>query len=271
MWKWFQGLGAMVQLLLGCIALTPFLVGGFAAVRHLVGPGSDARSSYATGVRQFEARRYEAARVSFGLALVSAPTFEDARFYRARALASLGRYDDALDDVRVLETEVPSSARSFVLGGYVYFVLRDFPRSEEQLGRALEIDPRNKLALFSRAQGFAYQHDYEAAAEDLEKVISLDPASRRARYLLAGAYSRAGSLDQALDNCHWLMRLDRTDPDFPELCGLIEHRAGHYEAAVTYYGIARGLDEDLPGIDENIGRAKAHRSPVGSPDLGEVG
>ena len=268
---WTHGLSAVSQCIIACAAALPILGGAVATVYHLRGRAPEAKVHYDTGVRQFEARDFEAAKASFDLSLAAASDDGSARLYRARSLASLERYGDALEDVLAIEKSDPTSDGAFVLGGYIYFALRDYGRSEAQLSQALSLSPMNKLALFTRGQSLAYQHRYDAASDDLEKVLAIDPGSRKARFLLTGVYSRAGKTEKAVDNCHMLVRLDRRDPDYPELCGLVEHRAGNFENAVAYYRSAQKLDPKLPSIQENIDRALNHEGPVGSSEVGTDG
>jgi tetratricopeptide (TPR) repeat protein len=77
---------------------------------------------------------------------------------------------------------------------------RDWPRAQEVLEKATQIDPSHANAFAALGMALCDQGKYEAAIPPLEKALKINPAPRSwdARWALAKAYYQQGRYDQAL-------------------------------------------------------------------------
>ena len=127
---------------------------------------------------------------------------------------------------------------------------------QQTAAKALELDPL--LAEGHAAMGFfqAWKYDWDNAHTSFRRAIDLNPGLTQT-YL---NYWTTTLLPlQRLEEAEPLLRVAmRTDPR----SGIVHHElgflklvAGRFEEAISDYERARGLDADLPYVDQHLGRA----------------
>ena len=72
----------------------------------------------------------------------------------------------------------------------LYFINKQWPQSQTNYERAVELDPHNVLAWRRLASTIMYQGEFSAAVPALEKAAQLDPRSAEIQLLLGLALSR---------------------------------------------------------------------------------
>lgn len=100
---------------------------------------------------------------------------------RARAMAGLGAYWDAADDLsRVLYTQ-PKNATALVLRGATYRQLDALGLALDDLNRALAVEPTHPEGLLERGIVKRLQGDKSGARTDWRQLIAAHPDSEAAR------------------------------------------------------------------------------------------
>ncbi|HEY8368151.1 MAG TPA: transglycosylase SLT domain-containing protein [Thermodesulfobacteriota bacterium] len=206
------------------------------------------------GLALFRLRRYpEAARELSPLAGLSTPVGEEARFWRARALARQGRAREAIAEFTAIAEQAPGSRFAGQAAYLAAVVLDDQGEAEEararfraladRVGRA----PLAADALWNVAWRAYRKGDLAAAAEVLGEIVQRfagSDAADRALYWLARTELKLGEVALAV----------------PRLKDLVARRP------LSYYGIqaARRLEE----IDREVaaGDPPAARRPSPPPE-----
>jgi tetratricopeptide (TPR) repeat protein len=94
------------------------------------------------------------------------PAAAKPRGIRANCLLRLGRLEEAQREFEELLERHPENNVALVNLGCIYFVLKNFVKSEELYSRQLAVDAEDFKALCNRAHARIKQGAYEAALED---------------------------------------------------------------------------------------------------------
>ncbi len=82
--------------------------------------------------------------------------------------------------------------------GYAHYQENRLNKAQEELSKAIEINPKNPEAYFWRARTFIKIGKYDEAIMDLKTVIDLNPRNSRAYDNLAWLYMRRNKDDESL-------------------------------------------------------------------------
>src|SRR6266508_832288 len=125
------------------------------------------------------------------------PNYTSAHHFYALLLASLGRWQQANDQIkRALDLE-PFSLIINSSAGRILYLEREYDQASEQLHKALELDPNFARAHFFLGQVYQEKGLNEQAVAEFQKALQLDVN----QYLLAGlgyAYATSGKRDEAM-------------------------------------------------------------------------
>jgi serine/threonine protein kinase/tetratricopeptide (TPR) repeat protein len=125
------------------------------------------------------------------------PNYTSAHHFYALLLASLGRWQQANDQIkRALDLE-PFSLIINSSAGRILYLEREYDHASEQLHKALELDPNFARAHFFLGQVYQEKGLNEQAVAEFQKALQLDVN----QYLLAGlgyAYATSGKRDEAM-------------------------------------------------------------------------
>ncbi len=114
------------------------------------------------------------------MALTLTPTDVDLLVDRAVALGSLGRYNEAVEDLNRALGLDPDRADAWVFRAASWRHLDQVDQAERDIIRALEADPDNAEALLERGIVRQLKGDTTGAREDWERAITLAPDSATA-------------------------------------------------------------------------------------------
>jgi TolB-like protein/Tfp pilus assembly protein PilF len=169
----------------------------------------------------------------FETALELNPNYATAHhWYGNSPLASLGRFEQAIDAVRrAVELDPLSVIFNADLGGTL-MLARRYDEALEQLRRTLELDPAFGYTHYHLGLVFELTGDLESAIAAYEKARQLGNDPMPTAYL-AHAYARSGRRDEAL-------RLER------ELTDLATRR---YVPTFAFALIALGLDDNAKALE----------------------
>ena len=130
----------------------------------------------------------EGAREAAEAALELAPNLPRALFFRAMALKALGRYDEALADLRAVQETYPRDRVVNNQVGRLLFLKRDFAEAVAVLEKTLSIDPEDLEAHYNLMLASQGLRDPERAARHRELYLRFkaDEASQ----FVTGEYRR---------------------------------------------------------------------------------
>lgn len=146
-------------------------------------------------LKQFFDWDWEAADREFSRAIALAPSYSCAHESRALFLASLGRRDEALDEVAKLN-QLDFTPFTAGTTSWVYYSLRDYPNLIDASKRALLFDPNNSDEHYLLGTGYEGMGQLQEAISEYQKAV--EPSGNPDRVVaLAHAYSAAGRKAEA--------------------------------------------------------------------------
>jgi len=142
---------------------------------------------------------WSGAELEFQRAISLAPDYVTARHWHAYNLASLGRMEEALSEIRRARDLDPVSVNiSTDVGQMLYFAER-YDEAISQYLKALALDPGFRVAHVRLSEAYTQTGKHEEAAAELKEVIRLDPSRESEMDIwLAFAAALNGRREEAL-------------------------------------------------------------------------
>jgi tetratricopeptide (TPR) repeat protein len=205
-----------------CVVANPLMIVGqmpdSAAEATLI---EQARSAAAGG-------RYAVAIADYREALRIAPRNLDAEMGLAQAFRAVHNFDAATQTLEQARREHPKSAAPLAMLGDLDLELQTYDAAIAYLTAALAIDPanldaRNRLAVAYKAKGGTA--DVAAALEQIAKVLARDPKNALALYTRAEIYAHQNRDALALPDAEKVVELQPQNPRGRTLLGKILVRA----------------------------------------------
>jgi len=162
----------------------------------------------------------------------------EVNFRLGLALVQTGRASLAIWPLNKAAESEAYALNAGVLLATTLLQTEDFAEAVRAANRVLEIDPDNKPALYSRAQGNISAAKPDEALADAEHLLELDPKDVRALALKTGALVDLGRLEDAESLQHTLRGMAEEQDD-PKLA------AGSCAALVMFYSKNDREDEAL--------------------------
>jgi tetratricopeptide (TPR) repeat protein len=129
----------------------------------------------------------------------SSKLYRDSRFRRALSLMHLKRFDDAMQALRAMQTELPSAIVANTIG-----VIELRRAATHQPGRATyyfsqasELDPTDGDLFFNLGYAYWLDKDAKAAIYWLREAVRRDPADGDAHFILSVALQQTGASAEA--------------------------------------------------------------------------
>jgi tetratricopeptide (TPR) repeat protein len=165
-----------------------------------------------------------------------------AHYYRAGALAGLGRYDQAISDYDKAIKLKPDDEAAYASRGIVYGLKGSKDQGITDLTKALDLQPGYWRGLNGRADLFIQKKDYEHAIGDCELAIKLSKDNAAAYNLRGYAYRSKGDNDRAIVDIDEAIRLS------PNFAAAYANRGWAYSAKKDY---ERGVADFTRAIELN--------------------
>ncbi len=162
----------------------------------------------ALGIAQIDTGQYQEAVANLSAALVKRPGDPDLLYYLGRASGLLSKR--AID---TLLGAYPDSARAHQAMGENYFVLRQMPQAEAEIGEALHQRPEIPGLHLELGQVYAGAARWDKAEEEFRLETKMQPGNAEAAYRLGAALLQQGKAHEARQQ---LERANRLKPDMPE-------------------------------------------------------
>lgn len=174
------------------------------------------------------ARRYADAIADYREALRISPRNVDAEIGLAQAFRAVRNFDAAKQTLELARREHPKSAAPLAMLGDLDLELQTYDAAITHLTAALTIDPanldaRNRLAVAYKAKGGAA--DKAVALEQLAKLLARDPKNALALYTRAEIYADQNRDSLALPDAEKVVELQPQNPRGRALLGKILVRA----------------------------------------------
>ncbi len=161
------------------------------------------------------AGQFERALQECNAALRLDPNRVEAMLAKTRALLALGDGRSALAPARMATSLAPDSAEAFFLLGqaYLHDLNQDYPRAEEALRKAAELDPVSRDVRLSLAKALSFQKRVEEAIAELRLAHERHPDDTAVMVKLAESYYVLRKLDLAERYIKEALEKNPADPD----------------------------------------------------------
>ncbi|HJQ24180.1 MAG TPA: winged helix-turn-helix domain-containing protein [Blastocatellia bacterium] len=143
-------------------------------------------------VRYFYEWDYAAAEREFRRALELNPGLADAHLWYGEYLALMGRFDEALAEMKQAAQLDPLTPFVVIHPGLPTFLAGRYDESIAYALKGLEIDPNVRMIHIDLGLTYAMKGDYAKGIAELQRAIELGDHSPAAQTNLAFAYARAG-------------------------------------------------------------------------------
>jgi TolB-like protein/DNA-binding winged helix-turn-helix (wHTH) protein/Tfp pilus assembly protein PilF len=126
------------------------------------------------------------------------PSYATAHHWFAWHLSLLGRYDEAIAEMRKAENLDPLSLIINADLAELLVLAHSYDESIRQSNKTIEMDPNFAMAHNQLAQGYLEKHMYSEAVTELEKAVRLSGGSPTCIANLARAYAASGKRSEAI-------------------------------------------------------------------------
>jgi len=157
----------------------------------------EAHASLAFCLGHFE-WHWDAAEKEYLQAIALNPGYATAHQWYALQLSLLGRFDEAIAEMRKAESLDPLSLVISADVADVLFAARRFDESAQQSRKAIDMDPNFAIAHFELGQALAQKKMYNAGIAELQKANQLSRGDTTCIAVLAYAYAASGRADEAI-------------------------------------------------------------------------
>jgi len=166
----------------------------------------------------------------------------ESRFRRALSLMSLKRFDDALQTLRVLQTEARSAAVTNAIGvAELRRTATPQPgRATYYFSQATQLDPSDGDLFFNLGYAYCLDRDPRATIYWLRKAVRRNPGDGDAHFILGAALQQTGATAEAARERELATRLSSK---YAEWAGAGSQVPGGLER------LARGLTPSAPRVD----------------------
>ena len=164
-----------------------------AAERALALDPNLAEAHASLGLVRFQYDRdWAGAEASLRKALELNPNYPPAHQYFADYLKAMGRFDEALDEMRRAGELDPLSLAIATGVGHVLYLSRQFDRAIEQYRKATTLDPTFVQAHLWFGRPYLQKGMYDEAIQELKQAVELSGGSTISLAVLGHAYASAG-------------------------------------------------------------------------------
>ena len=173
---------------------------------------------------------------------------------RARALALLGRPDEAFVAGSTAQTLAPQMPEPYVLMGQVRAQRGDLKAAEKMFARASEVDASYVPARLAAGELHLTTRDVPSALKDFDAALTADPRSLPAATAKAMALAQHGHAEEAIGFVEGIIKSGQRDPRFSVLLGNLYLTGGQTSQAGASF--RRALEADSKSSAARLGLAR---------------
>ena len=175
------------------------------------------------------------------------PGYATAHHWYAWHLSLLGRYDEAIAEMKKAENLDPLSLIINADLAELLVLAHSYDESVRQSRKTIEMDPNFALAHNQLAQAYLQEHRYEEAVLELQKAVQLSGDSPTCIANLARAYVASGKRSEALKLLSDLKKRSNTGYSNASEIAMIYASLGDADQAMTL--LEKGYEERFnPGV-----------------------
>ena len=189
----------------------------------------------------------DAAGKEFQRAIELNPGYATAHHWYAWHLSLLGRYDEAITEMRKAENLDPLSLIINADLAELLVLAHSYDESIQQSRKTIEMDPNFALAHNQLAQAYLQEHRYDEAVAELQKAVQLSVGSPTSIANLARAYVLSGNRSEAEKLLSDLKK--RSNPEYSNAAeiAMIYASLGDRDQAMNW--LEKGFEERFnPGV-----------------------
>jgi tetratricopeptide (TPR) repeat protein len=182
----------------GLVAETPATALGFLQQALKAAPNYD-RVRIAMWDLHSEASEHQRALDVISAIPPQSKLYRDSRFRRALSLLHLKRFDDAMQALRAMQTELPSATVANTIGVIELrrAVTHQPGRATYYFSQASELDPTDGDLFFNLGYSYWLDKDPKAAIYWLREAVRRDPTDGDAHFILSVALQQTGATAEA--------------------------------------------------------------------------
>lgn len=160
----------------------------------------------------------------------------ETRDYLQRTLVSVGRLDEAIEELKTMVEKVPDNLNLLLQTAHVAYMQEDYDTMTSFCEQALTVDADNAMASYMMAQALLGKGDMVGGIARLTKAIAQDESLGDARLLRSQVLMRMGDIDGAKEDADWLLAHTEGQEDVLLLVARLQHAKGNDDDAIATYG-----------------------------------
>jgi len=166
------------------------------------------------------------------------PNYGSGHHFYADFLKALGRFDEALDEIRKAQQLDPLSLAINTGVGHVLYLSRRYDDAIEQYRKTLELDPNYLQARLWFGRPFLQKGMYQEAIREIEAAVEISGGSIIATAMLGHARAASGNRTEALKILDALMKRSERQYVPSYWIGMIYIGLGDMDQAFAWFGRA---------------------------------
>lgn len=166
------------------------------------------------------------------------PNYGNGHHYYADFLKALGRFDEALGEIRKAQQLDPLSLAINTGVGHVLYLSRRYDEAIDQYRKTLELDPNYLQARLWFGRPFLQKEMFEESIRELEAAVELSGGSTIATAMLGHARAASGNRTEALRMLDELMKRSKRQYVPSYWIGMIYVGLGDLDQAFAWFSKA---------------------------------
>jgi tetratricopeptide (TPR) repeat protein len=220
-------------------------------------------AQYALGELYDQLKNYELAATSFDRVPRESPLWLNAQLRKAYALNSLERIDEAKTMLRALIQAFPDDMRAYYTLGNLLRGNKEYAEAvdyyTQAIGKLGPVEKSHWSLYYARGVSYERVKDWPKAEADLRKALDLDPNQELTlNYLGYSWVDQSLNLKEAMDLIRRAVQLRPNDGYFVDSLGWAYYRQKDFDQAVKQLERAVELKPDDPVINDHLGDAYWH-------------
>lgn len=182
-----------------------------------------------------------------------APAAGPAVIARARALYQNDKVEDGIALLTEVIARAPKFAPAYAWRANGHNRLGRHAAAVADADKAVDLDPRNAFARYTRAYGYFMQKDFGAALQGLDAITAMDRNYPGAYSLRGWIWSEMGEHLRGLAEIEKAVQLNPSYDAAQNNKGVVLNRLQRYEEAIKAFDIAIRLSPDNPAMRNGRG------------------